>query len=170
MYSSSPSISSGGGGGVRRLPTMGSGGARSQLNNIEDWVEPSHGVGKRQVVSEASNRAFDSVGTKVAVREFHRRTSGLDVTGVKVDLIARSESGCRSSALVVVPRHGQCRLSLFECVLHPVCELIHRFNSRWRLVWFEAHPRVTASVKEEGCLLRGGVDMVVVRELCKREE
>jgi len=132
-------------------------------------------VGKCQAVSEAFNRVFDSVGTKAAVREFHRRTSGLDVTGVEVDLIARSESGCRSSALVVVPGHvvlrlGQCRLSLFKCVLHLVCELIHRFDSRWRLVWFEAHPRVTASVKEEGCLLHGGVDMVVVCELCEWEE
>jgi len=77
--------------------------------------------------------------------------------------------------LVVVPCHvilrlGQCRLSLFKCVLHLVRELIHHFDSGWRLVWFEAHPRVTASVKEEGCLLCGGVDMVVVRELCKWEE
>ena len=108
MYSSSPSISSGGGGGVWW--------SRSQLNNIEDWVEPSHGVGKRQVLSEVSNM-FDSVGTKAVVREFHRGMSGLDVTGVKVDLIARSESGCRSSVLVVVPRHvilrlSQCRLSI----------------------------------------------------------
>jgi len=45
--------------------------SRSQLNNVEDWVEPSHGVGKHQAVSEVSNRAFDSVGTKAAVREFH---------------------------------------------------------------------------------------------------
>ena len=56
------------------------------------------------------------------------------------------------------------------CVLHPVRELIHRFDSGWRLVWFEAHPRVTASVKEEGCLLHGGVDIVVVHELCEWEE
>ena len=35
---------------------------------------------------------------------------------------------------------------------------------------FEAHPRVPASIKEEGCLLRGGVDMVVVGELRQGEE
>ena len=45
--------------------------SRSELNDIEDWVELSHGVGKRQVVSEVSNRAFNSVGTKAVVQEFH---------------------------------------------------------------------------------------------------
>ena len=37
-------------------------------------------------------------------------------------------------------------------------------------MWFEAHPRVSASVKEEWCLLHGGVDMVVVCELGEWEE
>jgi len=38
------------------------------------------------------------------------------------------------------------------------------------LVQFEAHPGVSASVKEKGGLLRGGVDVVVVRELREREK
>jgi len=75
--------------------------------------------------------------------------------------------------LVVIPCHvvfslGQCRPSLLEHILHPVCELIHHFNSRWRLVWFKAHPRVMAS--EERHLLHGGVYMVIVCELCEWEE
>jgi len=61
-------------------------------------------------------------------------------------------------------------LCLFKCALHPVSELIHCFDSGWRLVWFEAHPRVLASVKEEWRLLCGGVDVVVVRELREWEE
>jgi len=35
---------------------------------------------------------------------------------------------------------------------------------------FEAHPRVSAGIEEEGCLLRGGVDVVVVGELRQGEE
>jgi len=77
--------------------------------------------------------------------------------------------------LVVVPCHvilglGQRRPRLFERALHPVSELIHCFDSGWRLVRFKAHPRVSASVKEEWCLLRGGVDVLVVCELHEWEE
>jgi len=35
---------------------------------------------------------------------------------------------------------------------------------------FEAHPRVSASIKEEGCLLRGRVDVIIVEELRQGEE
>ena len=61
-------------------------------------------------------------------------------------------------------------LCLFKCALHLVSELIHCFDSGWRLVWFKAHPRMSASVKEEWRLLCGGVDVVVVRELREWEE
>jgi len=37
-------------------------------------------------------------------------------------------------------------------------------------MWFEAHPRVLAGIEEEGRLLRGGVDVVVVGELHQGEE
>jgi len=37
-------------------------------------------------------------------------------------------------------------------------------------MWFEAHLGVSADIEEEGCLLRGGVDMVVVGELRQGEE
>ena len=37
-------------------------------------------------------------------------------------------------------------------------------------MWFEAHPRESAGVEEEGCLLRGRVDVVIVGELCQGEE
>ena len=76
---------------------------------------------------------------------------------------------------VVVSRHivlrlGQHRLGFFEGVLHPVRELINCFDVGRRLMWFEAHPRVSAGIEEEGGLLRGGVDVVVVGELRQREE
>jgi len=35
---------------------------------------------------------------------------------------------------------------------------------------FEAHLRVSAGIEEEGCLLRGRVDVVIVGELCQGEE
>ena len=35
---------------------------------------------------------------------------------------------------------------------------------------FEAHPRVSAGIEEEGCLLCGRVDVVIVEELCQGEE
>jgi len=35
---------------------------------------------------------------------------------------------------------------------------------------FQAHPRVPAGIEEEGCLLREGVDVVVVGKLCQGEE
>jgi len=35
---------------------------------------------------------------------------------------------------------------------------------------FKAHPRVPAGIEEEGCLLCGGVDVVVVGKLCQGEE
>jgi len=35
---------------------------------------------------------------------------------------------------------------------------------------FEAHPRVLAGIEEEGCLLHGGVDVVVVGKLHQGEE
>ena len=35
---------------------------------------------------------------------------------------------------------------------------------------FKAHPRVSAGIKEEGCLLRGRVDVVIVGELRQGEE
>ena len=38
------------------------------------------------------------------------------------------------------------------------------------LLWFEAHSRMTAAVEHEGGLLRGRVDVVVVRELAQGEE
>ena len=37
-------------------------------------------------------------------------------------------------------------------------------------MWFEAHPRVSAGVKQERGLLRGQVDMVVVGELREQKE
>jgi len=35
---------------------------------------------------------------------------------------------------------------------------------------FEAHPRVSASIEEEGCLLPGRVDVIIVGELHQGEE
>jgi len=38
------------------------------------------------------------------------------------------------------------------------------------LVRFKAHPRVSASIKEEVCLLRGGMSVVVIGEFRKEKK
>ena len=35
---------------------------------------------------------------------------------------------------------------------------------------FKAHPAVSAGIEQEGCLLHGQVDVVIVGELCQGEE
>jgi len=109
------------------------------------------------------------------VRELLRRAGGLDVFGIKVDHVARREGRCGRVAAVVVSRHivlrlGQRRLGFFKGVLHPVRELINCFDVGRRLMRFEVHPWVPAGIEEEGCLLRGGVDVVVVGKLRQGEE
>jgi len=149
--------------------------SESELNNIEHRVEASHGARECWAVGVTSNMAFDSIWPKATVRQLPRWASHVDVTRVQIYLVARGKRGRWSAALVVVPCHiilglGQHRPCLLKRALHLVSELIHCFDSRWRLVQFEAHPRVSASVKEKWHLLRGGVDVVVVRELCEWEE
>ena len=75
----------------------------------------------------------------------------------------------------VVSRHivlclGQRRLGFLERVLHPVRELVNCFDVGRRLMQFEAHLRVSAGIEEEGRLLHGGVDVVVVGKLRQGEE
>ena len=99
----------------------------------------------------------------------------MDVAGVKVDLVARFIDQGRGPPSVVVSRHvilclSQGRLSLFKCVFHPVSELVHCFHFGWWLVWLEAHLQVSAGVEEERGMLHGGVDMIVVGELCKGQK
>jgi len=57
-----------------------------------------------------------------------------------------------------------------EGIFHPICELVDSFNAGCRLMQFEAHPGVSAGVKEERHLLRGRVDVVIVGELRQGEE
>jgi len=109
------------------------------------------------------------------VRELLRRAGGLDVFGIEVDYVARREDRCGRAMAVVVSRHivlglGQRRLGFFKGVLHPVRKLVNRFDVGWRLMRFKAHPRVSAGIEEEGCLLRGGMDVDVVGKLRQREE
>ena len=109
------------------------------------------------------------------MRELLRWAGGLDVFGVKVDHVAGREGRCRRATAVVVSRHivfrlGQRQLSFFEGVLHPVREPVNCFDAGWRLMRFEAHPRVPAGIEEKGRLLRGGVDVVVVGKLRQGEE
>jgi len=109
------------------------------------------------------------------VRELLRQAGGLDVLGVKVDHVAGREGRCGRAAAVVVSRHiilrlRQRRLGFFEGVFHPVRELVNCLDVGRRLMWFEAHPQVPAGIEEEGCLLRGGVDVVVVGKLRQGEE
>ena len=105
--------------------------------------------------------------------QFLRWAGNVDVFGVEVDFITWCINWGRSAPLVVVPCHiilrlGQGGLRLFECAFHPVGELVHGLYFGWRLTQFEAHPWVSAGVQEERCVLGGGMDMVVVRELRER--
>jgi len=109
------------------------------------------------------------------VRELFRRAGGLDVFGVKVDHVTRREEQCTRVAAVVILCHivlclSQHQLGFLEGVLRPICEFINRFKAGWRLMQFEAHLRVLASIREEGCLLHGRVDVVIVGELRQGEE
>ena len=101
----------------------------------------------------------------MVVRELLQQAGGLDVFGVKVNHVAGGEDWCGRVAAVVVSRHVVLRLGFFKGVLHLVCELVNCFDVRWRLMRFEAHPWVLAGTEEEGCLLCGGVDVVVVGKL-----
>ena len=62
------------------------------------------------------------------------------------------------------------RLGFLEGVFHPICEFINCFEAGQRLMQFEAHPRVSAGIEEEGCLLHGQVDVIIVGELRQGEE
>jgi len=109
------------------------------------------------------------------VRELLQQVGGLDVFGVKVDHVAEREGRCVRVTAVVVSCHivlrlGQRRLGFFEGVLHLVRELVNCFDAGQRLMWFEAHLQVLAGIEEEGCLLHGRVDVVVVGKLCQGEE
>jgi len=100
---------------------------------------------------------------------------GLDVFRVKVDHVARREGWCRRAAAVVIPCHivlclSQRRLVFLKGVFHPICEFINCFEAGQRLMQFKAHARVLAGIEEEGCLLRGRVDVVIVGELRQGEE
>ena len=65
---------------------------------------------------------------------------------------------------------SQHQLGFLEGVFHPIREFINRFNAGRRLMQFEAHLRVSAGIEEEGCLLCGRVDVVIVGELRQGEE
>jgi len=83
------------------------------------------------------------------VQELPRQAGGLDVFGVKVDHVARREGWCGGVAAVVIPCHivlclSQHRLGCLKGVFHPICELVNRFDTRRRLMRFEAHLGVSA--------------------------
>jgi len=109
------------------------------------------------------------------VRELFQWAGGLDVFRVKVDHVARREGRCGGAVAVVILCHivlclSQRQLGFLEGILHLIREFINRFEAGWGLMQFEAHLRVLASIKEEGCLLRGRVDVVIVGELHQGEE
>ena len=47
---------------------------------------------------------------------------------------------------------------------HPIRKFIS-WLQLWRLLWFETHPWMLSAIKHEGCLLGGGVYMVIILEL-----
>ena len=93
----------------------------------------------------------------------------MEVTCIQVYLISNVKLQSQNSALVVVPSHVFLGLpkhgpGLRECRVHPVSEFVDGLQSGFCLVWFKAHPWVSASVKHEGSLLGSRMHMVVVLE------
>ena len=86
----------------------------------------------------------------------------MDITCIQVYLISDVKLQSWNSALVVVLSHVF--LGLPEHGVHPVSEFIDSLQSGFCLVWFKAHPRVSAGVKYEWSLLGGRMHMVVVLE------
>src|SRR6266540_3220144 len=135
-------------------------------------MEASHRWREDQAVGILSDMSVHWVGAKVVVRKLLRGAGGLDIFRIKVDLVARREGWRWGVTAIVVLCHvvlclSECRLGFFQCILHPIHKLVNCFHLGWRLVRFKAHLRVLASIKEEGCLLRGGMNVVVIGEFHK---
>ena len=93
----------------------------------------------------------------------------MDITCIQVYLISDVKLQSQNLALVVVPSHvflglPECRPGLQEHRVHPVSEFIDSLQLGFGLVWFKAHPRVSAGVKHGWSLLGGGMHIVVVLE------
>ena len=93
----------------------------------------------------------------------------MDIARVQVYSISNVIFWSWNSALVVVPSHVFFGLheggpGLREHGVHLVSEFIDNLELGSWLVWFKAHPWVSAGVKHEGSLLGGRMHMVVVLE------
>jgi hypothetical protein len=93
--------------------------------------------------------------------------SGVDITGIEVDLVTRFiDQGWSLSSVIVLCYAVLCisqgQFGLFKHVPHPVSELVHCFHFGWGLVQFKTHPQISASVEEKWGVLHGRVDMIVV--------
>src|SRR5208283_2929222 len=100
---------------------------------------------------------------------------GGNVAAIKPYLVPLCKHQCWRPAAVVVEgvlilRLGQRSLSLFQALSHTIHELIDRLHIRSLLLGLKAHTRVSTSVHHKGSLLSGGVDVVVVCKLPKREK
>ena len=93
----------------------------------------------------------------------------MDIARVQVYSISDVIFQSQNLALVVVPSHVFFGLreggpGLQEHGVHLVSEFIDGLELGSWLVWFKAHPWVSAGVKHEGSLLGGRMYMVVVLE------
>ena len=77
----------------------------SEFDHIEHWVEAFHGRREGQAVSICPDVAFHCERSKAVVREFLGWSGGVNVTGIKVDLVASDVDRGWSPSLVVVPCH-----------------------------------------------------------------
>ena len=76
--------------------------------------------------------------------------------------------------MVIVQRHvvsclGESCLRLFNGRFYTPDKVVRCFDVGWSC-WLEPHARVSSAIKVERRELRRGVDMIVVRELGKREQ
>ena len=88
----------------------------------------------------------------------------MDITHIQVYSISNVIFQSQNSVLVVVLSYVFFGLreggpGLREHGVHPVSEFVDGLELGFWLVWFKAHPWVSASVKHEGSLLSGRMHM-----------
>ena len=140
-----------------------------QLDYIEDWMELRHGGWELEAVCVLANSLCHCEGSEIAMGKFLRGMCGTDVARVQVYSIPDVIFWSRNLALVVVLSYVFFGLreggpGLREHGVHLVSEFVDGLELGFWLVWFKAHPWVSAGVKHEGSLLSGRMHMVVVLE------
>jgi hypothetical protein len=76
--------------------------SQGQIDNWEDRVQATQGLRKAKAIGLQPHPTLYCIGPKSSMSQLLRRTSGVYVTGIKIDLVARCEDGSRFALAVVV--------------------------------------------------------------------